>query len=121
VRPRNVGCGSGGRTGDEPSSSSAVELVEKAGDSARAGRCSVGVLLPVPSSAAAAGGGDDCNEEIVWISARRGRVSFGLERGFLLRRILHKFAQQICCRKSRATFSRNGSSLLLILLRSKLG
>jgi len=73
VRPRNVGCGSGGRTGDEPSSSSAVELVEKAGDSARAGRCSVGVLLPVPSSAAAAGGGDDCNEEIVWISHRDQR------------------------------------------------
>lgn len=62
VRPLKVGAGSGGRIGDE-AASSAVEVVEKAGDpgcSAR-GRS----MLPGPSSAVAAGGGDECNEDVV--------------------------------------------------------
>lgn len=60
--------------GDEPSSSSAVELVEKAGDSGRSTRVGSAGWCSGPSSATAAGGGDDRNEEIVWVSAgKRGQ------------------------------------------------
>ena len=62
VRPLKVGAGSGGRIGDEPPSS-AVEVVEKAGDPGCSARWES--MLPGPSSAVAAGGGDESNEDVV--------------------------------------------------------
>lgn len=57
-----MGAGSGGRIGDEPPSS-AVEVVEKAGDPGCSARWES--MLPDPSSAVAAGGGDEGNEDVV--------------------------------------------------------
>lgn len=66
VRPLIVGRGNGGRIGEEPPSS-AVEVVENAGETARSIECVKGV--PGVFSAGAGGGGEDGMDGILSIFA----------------------------------------------------
>jgi hypothetical protein len=61
VRPLNVGSGKGGRIGEDPPSSSAVEVVEKAGEVARSG----GLVKRVPGVFSAGPGGGDEGIEVM--------------------------------------------------------
>ena len=62
VRPLKVGSGRGGRRGDEPPSS-AVDVVEKAGDAARSEKA--GSRLPRLSSLSSAAVGVEGSDEMV--------------------------------------------------------